>query len=737
MARMAGVRVLTSRLAPLAPYAGAVGLCVLLLTFVLQLWRADLRVPFQYYGDAVWNLALVKGLLEDGWYLHNDCLGAPGSMDLHDFPFVDSLFFVMLKGLALATHDFTLALNLFFLLTFPLTTLSSLLVLRRFQVSTGPAVVASLLYTFLPYHLLRGEGHVFLAAYFLVPLAVELMLRVYLGPERRGVSPPVGAVVVCLLLGCAGVYYAFFTCFFLLVAGAASAARRRTLYPLGAAGLLIAVITLAVAVNLLPTWIYQLRQGPNRQAVDRTAYHAEHMCLKAADLVLPVDKHRVRRLAHWKAMYSDQFTPVWRETNYSTLGLAGAAGFLLLLGRLFVRRPCTRVGLADGLAALNASALALGCSGGGGALFSLYVSPMIRGYSRVCVFIAFFALLALARLVDRLPRRLHSPRGRWLYRGGLAVALGLGVLDQCPPWFVPPYDKLKEIYSAEAQFVGRIEATLPPGSMIFQLPSVHFPEGPCNPSWASTDHFRCYLHSRHLRWSYGCMHGREVDRWRLEVSGQPLPQMVQTLAATGFRGIVVDRAGYADLAAKLEPELTRLLGVEPVVSRGHDCRYSFYDLTPYARRRRHAIASPPGPADQRAAPDLRRTDAERALDQAGADELVLGGVPSDGIPLLWQPHHPAVRHGELPVRGPEQRVLLGSVQRALQHGNVKGDPVVRLLIAPSWYLHAFWLADGNNHQVYVIDVPTSFTHVQAGQLYPAKEFLQLLAKERPASGFMP
>jgi len=80
------------------------------------------------------------------------------------------------------------------------------------------------------------------------------------------------------------------------------------------------------------------------------------------------------------------------------------------------------------------------------------------------------------------------------------------------------------------------------------------------------------------------MRGREVDRWREGVIGQPLPQMVRALVDTGFRGLVVDRAGYADHAAELEPELTRLLGVEPVVSRGRDCRYSFYDLTPYASR---------------------------------------------------------------------------------------------------------------------------------------------------------
>jgi phosphoglycerol transferase len=209
---------------------------------------------------------------------------------------------------------------------------------------------------------------------------------------------------------------------------------------------------------------------------------------------------------------------------------------------------------------------------------------MIRGYSRICVFIAFFALLALARLVDRIPRRLHSPRAVWLYRGGLAVALCLGMLDQCPPWLMPPYDRIKELYTAEARFIEQVEATLPTGSMVFQLPSVPFPEGPCNPWWASTDHFRCYLHSRHLRWSHGCMRGREVDGWREAVKGQPLPQMVRTLVDAGFRGIVVDRAGYEDLAAKLESELTGLLGAKPLVSQGADHRYYFYDLTPYANR---------------------------------------------------------------------------------------------------------------------------------------------------------
>jgi hypothetical protein len=81
----------------------------------------------------------------------------------------------------------------------------------------------------------------------------------------------------------------------------------------------------------------------------------------------------------------------------------------------------------------------------------------------------------------------------------------------------------------------------------------------------------------------------------------------------------------------------------------------------------------------------------------------------------------------------------GKIDQAVDwvDSNVKGDPIVRLLIAPSYYLHAFWLADGNNNQVFVIDMPPNFAHVQVGTLYSGKEFLHKLAQEQPASGFIP
>src|SRR6266852_9281504 len=150
----------------LGPYVAAVLVCIAVLIGSLKLWKADLHVPFVYSGDplAVFvysgdQLAMqawVKGLIDNPWYLHNRFLGAPGTMEMEDYPIADSLHFLLLKAISLASKDSAFVMNVYFLLTFPLATLSALIVFRRFQVSYGPALVGSLLFAFTPYHFFWG-----------------------------------------------------------------------------------------------------------------------------------------------------------------------------------------------------------------------------------------------------------------------------------------------------------------------------------------------------------------------------------------------------------------------------------------------------------------------------------------------------------------------------------------------------------------------------------------------------
>src|SRR4051794_12448003 len=98
-------------------------------------------------------------------------------------------------------------------------------------------------------------------------------------------------------------------------------------------------------------------------------------------------------------------------------------GFLLLLGRQFLRRAPGRPGLRDGLPLLNAATGLLALPGGFGTVFSALANPTLRGYNRLSIFLAGFALFGLALLADRIRARLTRPRQVLAYSAALGLVL--------------------------------------------------------------------------------------------------------------------------------------------------------------------------------------------------------------------------------------------------------------------------------------------------------------------------
>jgi phosphoglycerol transferase len=567
----------------LAAYGGAALLCLGLLAFVMKLWNAGLSVPFEYHDDTLFTLAAVKGTIDNGWYLQNPLLGAPYGQDLHDFPVAESLHFGILKALALFRPDAIAVSQLYFLLTFPLAAVSALFVLRRFGVNYPAGLTASLLYSLLPYHFLHGENHLFLCAYYVVPPLVLVTLWLYAdqfvaAPRQRLAA----ALAVCVLAGCAGVYYAFFGCFFLVVAGVAGAVLHRKPRLFGKTCLLVGVTSATVVLNILPCLLYRAAEGPNSMVPRRIPIEPEIHGLKLVPLLLPVTGHRFPPFREFKATYND-WVPEG-ENDFVSSGLVCGSGLVLLLAWVFMpRRPAGRWLLLDGLSLLTVCGLLLAIIGGVGGVFFLVVSPLIRAYGRVSIFLAFFALLALALLAEWFYRRyVTTPWRRAGFAAFFAAVLGAGVLDQTSKTFVPPYDLLREEVGSDRAFVHAIEDRVPAGSMIFQLPFVEAPETPGVGRVSTYDHYRGYIHSRGLRWSHGAMIGREAS-YRLEALARlPLEDMAEALALAGYAGVWVDRRGYADGGAVVEAGLACETGQPPLVS--DNGRLSFFPLGGYAER---------------------------------------------------------------------------------------------------------------------------------------------------------
>jgi phosphoglycerol transferase len=579
-----------------AGYGAVVAASLAVMVFTLQLWQMHSKIPLFDGGDNLMSEMFVQNILESGWIFDNARLGAPGALDMRDYPIPDVLHVAIIKVLGYLWHDPVVVLNLYYLLPFPLIALSAYFVLRRFRLGRIAAVVASVLYSSMPYHFLRIEGHLFLSAYYLLPFMIWVILRVYLGRNpfqrldaagrrrwRLWTWESAGAALVCVLTGLAGIYYAFFSCFFLLAVGIKTAFRERRWAPLIGTGLPLLLIAGAVAAAVSPSFLYKERNGFRPEAVVRSAVDTDAYALNVTEMLLPVLQHRVPFLQAVR----DHYMGPWRRPTgaaaYTTLGFLGSLGFLYLLGRFLWRRKTTER-IDDGLAYLNITALVLGTVGGLGSSIAFYGTPMIRCYDRLSIFIAFFALAGLFLVLQRLAGQFVRGRRATLAWGAiLASLLPLGAFDQTSERFTPTYKETKSRYEAEVDFGGRIEAVLPAGSMVFELPYMPFPEHGPILHLEDYDLFRPFFHTRTLRWSYGAMKGSEASRWQADVAARPLPDALERLAFAGFRGVYIDRAGFADRGAATESELSRLLGVQPLVTPSPDQRQSFFDMSAYVR----------------------------------------------------------------------------------------------------------------------------------------------------------
>jgi phosphoglycerol transferase len=363
-------------------------------------------------------------------------------------------------------------------------------------------------------------------------------------------------------------YYAVFTVILVVVATILRLVATRDRRALVAGAVVVGAIAAASVLQLAPTLVYTAANGGNDQVAERFSHESEIYSLKLTQLVLPLDHHRIGALARIKQRYTAHFPPT--DANAAALGIVATAGFAWLLAVAFLalagRAP---PGRHTHLAGLTLAAFLIATVGGGGTIFGVIWSQ-IRAWNRLSIFIAFFALTAVALGLGALARRL----GRSAFVGLLLAVLAVGLFDQTSEAYPPPYETFQALWSQDRDFFDSVERRLPDGAMVVQLPYETFPEPPAARQ-AVYEPVKPYLHSESLRWSWGAMRGRPAD-WAATIANKPAAEVVVAARREGFAAILVDRLGYGDDGAAIDAELRRALGAEPLGS--PNGRYLFFEL---------------------------------------------------------------------------------------------------------------------------------------------------------------
>ena len=570
-------------------------------SWLYQLWKRTLSVPLENVYDARQVGASIKSIVEHGLFSSNTSLGAPFGRDRFDWPVAGELLQrTFLWGMSAFTDRFGLIVNAYFVLGFAFVAAATHAVLRLLRFSTVVAAVGALLYAFLPYHFFHAEGHLLRAAYFSAPVAALVILAVL---DFRGclLHDPDGAVWplaalranvrrnrVVAMLACVVVIAVsetmttFFTVVVLILAGVLVAARDRSAAILVPVGAVVATLGLVYAIALVPNLVYWSSHGRNPEAVQRVAIDQETYGLRPSQLFLPIPNHRVVALRELQKQANDK-SPVPSEGGQQ-LGFLGAAGLVAALGAVLTRGvPArSRAPLADRSTLLRHGGLVslllivVGTVSGLAMLLSVAGFAEVRTWNRVVVLIAFFAVLAVAIGLEWCIAR-FGPGRRW-FAPLLAVAVvAFGLWDAARPLRIDQGTQVR-VNEAMQSVVTRIEAKLPSGAAVFQLPVIPYPE--YLQQYARVydyEELLPYLWSKDLRWSYGATKGRPEADWQQAVSSSDPAASLAGLVGLGFEGILMDTYVYDDGGAAAMASLVPRLG-QPSIVGGPEGRFRFWDL---------------------------------------------------------------------------------------------------------------------------------------------------------------
>jgi phosphoglycerol transferase len=559
----------------LPAYFALAAITTFVLLFVQQLPMSRLDVPYEFYGDAVDKLAQIHNVEETGWLFRNERLGYPFGYDRLDFPRFDSLNYAIMGPIAALTGQPGLAMNLYYLAGFYLIGFISFFCLRRLSMDVGPAIVSSLLFSFIPYHVGRSVGHLTNGAYFLVPLAV--LVLVWLAQNRLDPDTPgarrrwMAALPIAILVPLQTPYNGVFFAFLCVVAGAIALANRPNWRAVFATFALMSCVAATFAIEQVPVLLHQSTRNADVISAERSPEEAELYSLRLNQVLLPDAAHRVDALAQAKREFDDTTNVPnfeFRNQYIGALGILGLLALLWVLARAVAGRSSNgNDGLESAvrIAALLAIAiLLLAMSSGVGTLIAYFVTSKIRAYNRILPFFAFCCLLGTGWLLQIVMGRIRKMGVR---NAVLAAVGAIALLDASPR--TPFQKRASNIarFDLDRAYYADVERRLENGAAVFQIPAVWYPEHLPMNQMTDYEEFKPWLFTRSLKFSYGGARGRPGYAWGKAVEKMPAEQMLHQVHAFGFAAILIDTSALSnDEAGALTDRLTQALPQPALVS---------------------------------------------------------------------------------------------------------------------------------------------------------------------------
>ena len=528
----------------------SISLCLYPVTFLLSIagaiwvhslrW-ASLKYPWRVLDSDLSSFYSLAQATGQSWFgLTHESLGAPFRADLSLAFIPDDLQIEIIRLLAHITDNPFTAVNLYYLLSFGLSAMSFLFLARQFALSGWVSVALSLSYSWLPYRFIRmNDGHVFLAGYFMLPLGVFVLYRLfeYLKNDLESITPPgkIPRMVFffgIVLVGSSSAYYGFF--FALLTASMVILVPKQKLSisvffkRVGALSLVALLFILAPILRVLSAQLRGLETVLTRDPAESVQFAGS-----ISRLIIP-----------WGIWLPESFKPMVSRMEYewNATPLIGAVGVIILFVAIFLK--ITRhleIEAFDFLGYLFLWSVIFYTSSGLGVVFAHVVDPSFRAWNRFSIVIMTFCLLALGVVLNKL-------RIKKSFLG--AFSLVIIVSTQLIPLnssgiSLEPDPVSREAFEILEDTARLIQKNLEAGCQVLQLPIMAFPEGGQIGLMGNGYHLWLPLLTEGFHWSYGAPKGsKSGDFWQ----GLSNEEAVSRAADLDFCAVVLDKRSNTQIA---------------------------------------------------------------------------------------------------------------------------------------------------------------------------------------------
>lgn len=503
----------------------------------LNLWDANLTVPFNFSQDGIGWSVIIKNYIEGGNISDFKYYGAPFNNTWEYMPEFSLLLNIILKVLSFFIDKFGIISNGIFLLSFGCIACMAAYCFRKCQLSPQIAFTLSLLYSNLPYHYYRSTQHLNLSFYIFVPLVCYITFLMINDQFYENGKLKISLVIKCsilyLLLGLSDLYYSFFGIMVFGIAWLLNFIKGKKINRI--VPFLCSAFSCILGIFLcMIMWWVNIGHISTIQSLDnRSIYDLEIYGLKLSSLILPVKGHILQFLSKVTDEYLNN-TPFNEEGAFATLGIIGAIGLVISILSLVCKNEKFNKIKKCGL--LNIFIFLVAVNGGVNILIALFITSSIRCYNRLSIYIAFFSFLAIGFWVENISQKLK----KGIYYFLLIGITALGVIDQISLELVPSYEENRLKYDEAAETGQHLNELCKEEDSIFFLP---FQSSNNYNAINGHDRYESYLPSlftNKLNWSlyYG---ENSRNLWAENIASKNVKELIIDLYANDFSAVVIDR----------------------------------------------------------------------------------------------------------------------------------------------------------------------------------------------------